>query len=100
MHRLGGLHPEFRRDVLALLRSGKAMAINARITSGFRSERDQYHLLRSENSLFSVAEPGLSLHGLGLEVDIYSEDNAALGLLWQKMGHRWGGVRDWVAFAV
>lgn len=100
LHRLGGLHPDFRKDVLALLRAAKREELNARITSGFRSEQQQHRLAVSGNSYFPLAPPGLSLHQYGLEVDIVSDDNAALGLLWGRMGHHWGGTRDWIAFAV
>lgn len=99
MHRLGGLDPEFRKDVIVLLRTAKKIGINARITSGFRSLRQQA-ILRSSISSFPLAAPGYSLHQYGLEVDIYSENNQVLGRIWNDMGHRWGGFRDPIAFAV
>lgn len=100
LHRLGSLQPDFRKDVIALLRAAKANGLNARITSGFRSVDQQRQLYRSGDSYFPVAPPGFSLHQHGLEVDIVSEDNASLGRIWTLMGHHWGGTRDWVAFAV
>lgn len=100
MHRLSGLHPEFRKDVIALLRAGKRLGLAARITSGLRTRQQQTVLFLSANPYFPVAPPGQSLHQLGLEVDIVSYDNAALGRIWGQMGHHWGGARDWVAFAV
>ena len=100
MHRLGGLDPEFRKDVLVLLRTAKQIGLNARITSGFRSFRNQGILAVDRGSVFPIALPGQSLHQYGLEVDIYSEDNSQLGRIWTSMGHRWGGSRDPIAFAV
>lgn len=100
MHRLGGLHPEFRKDVLVLLRAGKAIGLDARITSGFRSFRQQELLQVLGLSPFPLALPGQSLHQYGLEVDIYSKDNSQLGRIWTAMGHHWGGYRDPIAFAV
>ena len=89
-----------RRDVRLLLRAGKRLGLAARITSGVRTKQQQTRLFLSPNPYFPVAPPGQSLHQLGLEVDIVSYDNALLGRIWGQMGHRWGGARDWVAFAV
>lgn len=100
MHKLGGLHPEFREDVQRLLRAGKQLNLTPIVTSGHRTNQQQKGLFLSANSYLPVAPPGQSLHGLGLEVDIVSDDNATLGRIWGQMGHHWGGTRDWVAFAV
>lgn len=89
------------QEVRQLLRRGKDLGLNPRITSSYRN-RQQQRLLSEESmagrNLYPVALPGESLHEYGLEVDIVSNDNAALGRLWMAMGHRFGGQRDAVAF--
>jgi len=102
LHSAGGLQPFMDHEVRSLIRRAKTLGLHPRITSSFRSLTLQRWLyaqsLHGRNS-YPIAPPGLSLHNYGLEVDIISDDNRALGRLWTDMGHRWGGRVDPIAFA-
>ena len=64
------------------------------LTSGYRSIEKQSQLydryLRGEHA-YPVAPPGRSAHNYGWAFDLTSDNNDALGALWEQWGGVWGG---------
>ena len=81
-----------------------------RVTSAYRSWASQdrlYKAWQQGESTIPAAPPGRSLHQWGLAFDLARlgrnplEDQflVALGGLWQRIGGKWGGIRDPVHFS-
>lgn len=96
------LDPEFRPWAQYLVDVAKYYGLKPRVTSTYRSLREQARLydryLRGQ-SQFPAALPGHSMHNYGLALDLVSEDNAWLGQLWNSWGGRWN-TGDSVHFEV
>ena len=77
--------------------------LRPRLTSTYRSVAHQERLYReylAGKRTYPVARPGCSQHNYGLAIDMVSDDNKALGVLWRSVGGSWGGDRDPVHFGV
>lgn len=96
------LDPQFRPWAEYLLQVGRRYGLRPRVTSTFRSIREQARLyekfLRGETR-YPVAPPGHSLHNYGLAIDLVSHDNPWLGEVWQSWGGRWSSA-DSVHFGI
>ena len=75
--------------------------LRPRITSTFRSVSEQRSLWEERmNRVLPVAFPGCSQHNYGLAWDMVTDNQPALGDLWNRVGGRWGGASDPVHYGV
>ena len=98
-----GLVPDLRPFAVELLRIAQVNDLHPRVTSVRRTRAEQtrlYNRWRAGLNPYPVAVPGTSAHEVGLAFDMVSDNNAALGALWQSWGGRWGGATDPVHFTV
>lgn len=96
------LDPRFKPYAELLLEVARQSGLKPRVTSTFRSVREQAQLydryLRGQSN-YPVAEPGLSMHNYGLAIDLTSEANEWLGMVWKSWGGQWS-PSDSVHFSV
>lgn len=101
--RLRDLHRDFRPYAQALYQVAREYNLKPRITSTFRSEREQrrlYEAYLKGRSRLPAAQPGISMHNFGLAFDMVTRDNHWLGQVWESWGGTWGGrFRDPVHFS-
>jgi hypothetical protein len=99
---LARLRADFKPYGRYLLDVAVYYGLNPRVTSAYRSFKEQETLYlrrqRGEHPL-PVAPPGGSMHNYGLAIDLVSDNNEALGRMWQSLGGVWGGKADPVHFA-
>jgi hypothetical protein len=98
-----GLRPELQPYAEYLYRAAANAGLRPRVTSVFRSSQQQavlYDRYRRGMSKLPAAPPGRSKHQLGLAFDMVTDDPAAVGDVWGRMGGRWAGPRDPVHFEV
>lgn len=99
-----GLDPNLKVWGQYLFRVAEYNNLHPRLTSGYRSLEKQAQLyeryLRGEHR-YPVAPPGRSDHNYGRAFDLVSDNNDALGRLWESWGGLWGGrFRDPIHFAL
>lgn len=120
-HRLAALDPVARKNLDAALRDMKRHGLRPRLTTTFRSQREQsgiyrcYHRrnCRSRRGIYRAARPGTSLHEAGLAVDVagvaagnrrhrrITRDGKKIVRIMQKHGFKWPhGMRDPVHFEI
>lgn len=93
----GGTHPSLSSWFKWLYQVGEAYGYAPRLTSGYRSIREQaslYDRYRRGESPYPAAAPGCSTHNYGLAVDLVPREDRALdhlGAIWESVGGRWGG---------
>jgi hypothetical protein len=90
--RLRGLLPWLSPYAQYLYDTAQAAGLRPRITSVYRTPTQQaylYQRYRRGLSQLPAAPPGRCLHQYRRAFDIVSDDPAALGDLWQRMGGRW-----------
>lgn len=100
-----GLVPGLRPWASGLFAVAARYGLRPRVSSTFRSNRQQAHLyqkfLRGESE-FPAAPPGRSLHNFGHAFDLIVKDESSqrwLGEVWESWGGRWGGrFRDPIHF--
>lgn len=91
------LDPRFQPWARALYLYAESIGARPRVTSTFRSIREQRRLFeefQAGRSRFPVARPGNSLHNFGLAFDMVSRSapfQRHLGQVWDSAGFRWGG---------
>ena len=107
--RLRELNPQVRPAAEWLVSLAAAQGWDVRITSVFRSMREQDGLYQDwirGRRLLPAAKPGCSQHQYGLAFDmVISEDwqgplQRAIGGAWGQIGGSWGGLTDPVHFGV
>lgn len=87
------LHPVFARILADVFAEAAAQGIQIRITSSFRSFREQARLFKRFGEA-RAARPGGSFHNFGLAVDISTSPPEGLdtvGGIAEDFGLRWGG---------
>jgi len=97
------LDPRLRPWATWLYETAELNQLRPRVTSTFRSVRQQQRLFERHQrgeQILPVARPGCSEHQFGLAWDMVTDDNDALGALWNSVGGRWGGRGDPVHFGV
>lgn len=86
------LDSQFRPWAEALVDVAKRYGLRPRVTSTYRSLREQQSLydrwLRGANP-YPVARPGRSLHQYGLAIDMVCDDPDWLGAVWRAWGGQW-----------
>ena len=103
------LVPELQPFAFWLVNLALAQGWSVRITSVYRSEREQ-RMLWDEwvrgNRRLPAAKPGCSQHQYGLAWDmVINEDpfgpfQRAIGGAWKEIGGSWGGIGDPVHYGV
>ena len=99
----GTLDPRLRPWAAWLYEVAELNRLRPRVTSTFRSFSQQQRLVErfeSGEQQLPVAAPGCSEHQFGLAWDMVTDDNPALGRLWNSVGGTWGGRGDPVHFGV
>lgn len=120
-HRLASLDPVARKNLDAALREMKRRGLRPRLTTTFRSQREQsgiyrcYHRrnCRSRRGIYRAARPGTSLHEAGLAVDVagvaagnrrhrrLTRDGKKIVRIMRKHGFKWPhGMGDPVHFEI
>lgn len=93
----GGTHPQLAPWFKWLYQAAEALGYAPRLTSGFRSIREQASLRAAYErgeSAYPAARPGCSSHNYGMAVDLVPREarhSDHLGALWESVGGRWGG---------
>lgn len=103
MSSLSDLHPDFEPWARWLYAVADYHGLRPRITSTYRSLAHQERLYReylAGKRIYPVARPGYSQHNYGVAIDMVSDDNKALGVMWRSVGGYWGGDRDPVHFGI
>jgi len=94
------LDPDFRPYAEALVQVARQYQLKPRVTSTFRTLREQerlYEDYRRGVSKYPAAPPGQSQHNYGLAFDMTAQDLEWLGAVWKHWGGYWTS-RDPVHF--
>ena len=94
---LSALDSRFRPWAEALYSVARQYGLNPVVTSTKRSlatQRRLYRRWQSGQSPYPAAVPGTSLHEHGLAFDMWADDMAWLGKVWEYWGGVWGGPTD------
>jgi len=98
-----GLHPQLIPYAAYLYEAAATAGLRPRVTSVFRTAQRQawlYDQYRRGLSRLPALPPGRSKHQFGLAFDMVTDNPAAVGDLWNRMGGRWAGPKDPVHFEV
>jgi len=99
-----GNEPELRHALRAFRLLAQAQGLTYRITSTYRSLREQERLYAAYQNRgrtgIPAAVPGCSLHNYGFAVDAVSSTPALLVRLMEQAGLVWAGPADRVHFGL
>jgi len=98
-----GLDPKLAKIASNLPKVAKQLGFTARVTSGFRTHKQQqdlYDAWRQGRSPYPAARPGTSDHEIGKAIDVLSTDEGALVALLTEAGLFWAGASDPIHFSM